>query len=493
MKIETQPLEDHQVKLTVEPDLGPFEQAKKNAARRLSKRTKIPGFRPGKAPYPIVARHIGESTVIEEAVKLLIDDIYFKVIDEAGIEPYGLGVLKEIVSIDPPILEFVIPLKAKVELGDYRSLRLTYELKEVTEEEVEAVITDLRELHSVDEPSEKPVQEGNVVTIRLSGERKQVSEDEDSTFIKERSFLMRIKTKDTDIESSNEWPFTGFSRHLIGLSVGDKKNLVHTFSESTQFESLSGVEVQFHIKMEDVKSSSLPELNDDFAQSAGDYADLNELKSSVHLSLENVARQNYNDKYDEKILNEVINMSSIKYPPQMLEGEIKHLIDHLEKRLAGQNLDIDLYLKTRSMDMEALREETRSIAEDTLQKMLVILELSEAEKIQVDPDELKDETNRTIDKISQTLNEKEARKLSDEDMVSTLTSNIRFDILTKRTQERIRDIARGVFVSDDAPPEVEVGVESEAIPNQESKSEDDDEEEPKDESHVDDESAPRRE
>lgn len=497
MKIETQPLEDHQVKITVEPDLELFELSKKNAARRLSKRSKIPGFRPGKAPYPIVVRHVGETTVIQEAIELLIKDIYPKVIEEADIEPYGPGILDKIVSTDPPIFEFILPLKASVELGDYSSIRFPYELTEISDEEVEAMITNLRERHSVDEPVDRPAQEGDILSIRLSGERMQASEDENATFIEERSFPFRIGTEDIDNDSKKEWPYTGFSRQLIGLSEGDRKTLVHTFSESTLFESLQGIEVQFLIDVEEVKSSTLPALDDEFAQSVGDYADLNDFMSTLRLDLQNEAHRKYHEEYDENILNEVIKISTIKYPPPMLEHEIIHIIENLENRLTERDIDIDLYLKTRSMDMDALQEEAKPFAEKRLQNILVLLELSEAEKIQVDPDELQDAAQRTVETIYQNLPEKDARKISEEDMFSSLLGNFMLDKLTERTQDRMRDIARGLVSPDDTTtPIAETDVRNGAIRSDDSIDQDDVEgenneitPEPNNESHVDDDTA----
>ena len=152
MKIDSMPLEDHEVKLTVEVDPESFESSKRRAARKLSKRAKIPGFRPGKAPYPVIVRHIGESVILEEAVEITIEDIYPKVIEETEIKPYGPGALEGIPEMDPPTFEFIVPLRATVDLGDYHSIRRPYELKKITDEDVEDVINNLREQQAVIEP-----------------------------------------------------------------------------------------------------------------------------------------------------------------------------------------------------------------------------------------------------------------------------------------------------------------------------------------------------
>ncbi len=101
MKVETQELENHQTKITVEVEPAVLEDAKHRAASRLAKRTKIPGFRPGKAPYAMIVRHLGEAAILEEAVEIVVDDVYPKAIDELGIKPYGPGSLEEIKQLDP--------------------------------------------------------------------------------------------------------------------------------------------------------------------------------------------------------------------------------------------------------------------------------------------------------------------------------------------------------------------------------------------------------
>jgi trigger factor len=389
----------------------------------------------------MVLRHVGEGAILEEATEILVNDVYPKAIDEAGIEPYASGSLENIPSLDPPTFEFVIPLKAEVELGDYKAVRLPYEPKETTEEDVERVIADLRERQAVQEPVQRPAQEGDIVYIRLSGERKAVEEGTDPTLVNDRPFPVVIESEDADTE--NEWPFPGFSRLLIGTSPGDEKTFPHTFSDESAYESLRGVEAEFQVVVEDVKSRTLPELNDEFAQSVGEYASLEELRAKIKEDLHNHELEHYNEDYDQQVLDEITQVSTIKYPQQMLEREIDNVIESLKDRLGQQNQDIDLYLKSRQMDMDALREEVKPVAEERLKKTLVLLELSDAEKIQVNPDDLQSETTRTLEAMSRVLPEKEARRLSDRNAVSQLVGNIMMDMMTRQTLERIRAISSG--------------------------------------------------
>ncbi|MFM8320146.1 MAG: trigger factor, partial [Chloroflexota bacterium] len=165
MKIETQIRDDHQAELTVEVELERLEALKTKAAAKIARKIKVPGFRPGKAPYTVVLRQVGEAAVIEEAIELLVDEIYPEVIKEANIQPYGPGNLEAIPSMDPLTFKFIIPLEATVEMGDYQAIRKPYEPKEITDQDVDNVIQDLRDRQAIVEPVERPAQVGDQVTI----------------------------------------------------------------------------------------------------------------------------------------------------------------------------------------------------------------------------------------------------------------------------------------------------------------------------------------
>jgi trigger factor len=276
LKIDSERLEEHQVKLTVEFDDETFEGAKRRAARQIAKRTKIPGFRPGKAPYHIIVRTVGEQAVIERGIEFLIDDQYPKIIEEAEIDPHGPGQLEDVVSFDPLVLEFLVPLAAEVELGDYRSIRIPYELEEIDNDDVDEVLDNLRQSQAIEEPAERPAQEGDRIFLDMSGKRVVLEEGVDEIVIQERQHSVIIQPE--EVEDSIEWPYAGFSREIIDMSAGDEKTFTYTFSEDSNFESLAGVPVEFHVQVDEIKSRTLPEFDDEFAQSIGEFETLTDLR-----------------------------------------------------------------------------------------------------------------------------------------------------------------------------------------------------------------------
>jgi trigger factor len=449
LKIETQYLEDHQAKLTVEVEPDLLEGAKRRAARRIANRVKIPGFRPGKAPYQVIVRQIGDAAILEEALEILVDDIYPKAIEEANIHPYGPGKLEKVNSMTPPILDFVVPLKAEVTPGDYHSIRKSHEPPQVTDEEVIRVLENLRERQALIEPVERPAQEGDLVTILLSAKRQPVDGGNETDLIRERSVpvIIRPHSEGKTSDSSDdvpEWPFVGFSHYLIGLSANDKKTIPYKYPEESQdYQALRGVEAKFHFIVENVKSRTLPELNNEFATTVGEYSDLDSLRNDVRSTLEKQALQDYNETYDEAVLDEAIKLAEFKYPPQMLEREIDDVISNLEDRLKQQNQTIDLYLKSRNLDKDSLRKEATPVAETRLKKSLLLSEIVRAESIEIQENELQTETMNTMNMLARTLPEKDARKLSDENVVRNLAGNVMADMLLQRSREKLRDIASG--------------------------------------------------
>jgi trigger factor len=440
LKIDTQPLEDHQVKLRVEADPAQLDEAKRRAARKIAKNTKIPGFRPGKAPYHIIERNVGEAAILEEAIEILVKDIYPKAIEESGIEPYGPGQLEDIQTEDQVAFEFLIPLRAEVNLGNYKDLREPYQLETVGEEEVESVVEHLRSQQAVLEPVERPAQEGDQVQVIINAEYHD-DEEEKKSLLKDMPFPAIIKPEDKQDE--DEFPFPNFNRQLIGLSAGEEVEFIHTYSENASFEELRGKETTFHVKVENVKSRELPEVDDDFATAQGSFENASDMRTTIHERIEDRKKSEFEQEYGKTLLNKVIEEAEIKFPPQMLEDEMESMIRDMEHRLSHQNMDLDTYLKTRQMDMEALQEEIRPQAEERLKRMLVLMELGRQEDIQVNTEEVQAGTIQTIQNLYENVDPKQIRRQLNQDTIRNITSNVTADLLMRNTMNRLIAIGKG--------------------------------------------------
>ena len=467
MNIQSNPIDNHQVKLTVEIEPERLEEAKRRGARKISGKAKIAGFRPGKAPYNVVVRNYGEAAILEEALDLLVSDIYPTVIEEANIKPYGPGKLDNVVSMDPLVLEFIVPLEAEVDLGEYTAISKPYELPVISEKQVERVLESLRERQAVLEPVERPAQEGDLVSVQLSARRlasgdTATDQPEDDFLIRERTIQVVIKPEaQSDDPEDVEWPFEDFSRRLLSLVAGQSIEFTYSYPEDTQYESLRGTEAEFQLKVEEVKSRTLPELNDDFATSVGEYETMDALMVEVRTGLERQAEQEYNEAYDAEILETAIAQANFKYPPEMLEDQVNDVVHDLTHRLEKQGMDMDLYLKSRSMEMDALKEEAKPAAEARLKRSLFLYELADKENIQVSQEELQQESLSTFNYLASTLPEQEARKLRDEKVYRNLINNIMAEMLSRKATERLREISSGRAVHPEVESELDEPVSTE--------------------------------
>ena len=442
MNIEQQTLENHQVKLTVQIEPSKLEEAKHRAARQISQHKKIPGFRPGKAPYPIILRSIGEEAILEEALDLLVKDLYPKVIEEAKIKPYGPGSLENMPKLDPPTFEFIVPLEPEVVLGDYKKIRIPYKLKPITKKDINKVLDDLRERQVVLEPSDQPSKEGDQVYIKLSIKRINPTEGEVPNLVNDRR--MPVVISSAKVENKSEWPFPGFSLKLLGITKGEEKAFSYTYPEDSDFKELRGKETEVQVYVEEIKKRILPELTDEFAQSVGEqYENIAGLNDDIRKTLGKQAKEDYDNNYNDKIMLEMLKNTVINYPPQMLDREIDLYLQQLENRLAQQKLDMDTYLKMRKIDAAALRTETKPLAEERLKRTLVLLEIAKAENIHVENSELESESTRTLEELGRMMPPDKARKTLTNEFVRGMIGNIGADLLVQHTWSYLQSVARG--------------------------------------------------
>jgi trigger factor len=294
---------------------------------------------------------------------------------------------------------------------------------------------------AVEEKVDRAVEEGDRVHMRLSAMRQ--SEEGDSLpLISERNHNLVIASKNE--ENRSEWPFSGFSRELIGMVKGEHKTLLYTFPQDSDYESLRGITASFEVEIEDVLSRTLPEPNDEFAQSVGEYENFSALLTDVRETLNRQATQNYNSEYDEQVVSTIISQSTVKYPPQMLEDETNEVIHQMGHRLENQGLDLETYKKTRGIDDQGLHDEAKPVAESRIKRSLVLYKIATEEDIQVGQNELQAETERTLEAMGSYMDREQLRKLTaDQNYMPNLVGNIMAEMRVEKTLDKLRSIAKG--------------------------------------------------
>ncbi len=434
MKIETIPQEDHQVKIEAEFEVELFDSFKRRAARKIANKAKIPGFRPGKAPYDVILRMFGEGAINEEAIELLIDEQYAKVLDETSVTPSGPGSLQEIISMDPPKLSFLVPLKPEVELGDYKSIELEYSPEPVMDEEINEFITRLQKNYATAEPAERPIEKGDVVYFKLTG-----FENEEA--ILEETPVQLVIGED---DKKDNWPYEGFSNELIGMNEGDSKDIEYSFTEDAEDERFKGKTVKFVTNIQSVKTLTLPELDDEFANSLGQFENFAELEQAVREQHEINKKQEYDDKYYSDLIEKYAEISTVKFPPFMVEEEIEHMLKSLERDLKQQNLDFDTYLKLLSTDKEKyIEENVRPAAINRVKSTLIIEKVAQEEKVEVAKEDIDEIINDTVQMLQNIPDQKGKKAKLNDEMVNNVAYNAISRLYNQRTLERMKALASG--------------------------------------------------
>lgn len=439
MKIEKTIRDDHQAALTVEVSAERFEKAKQKAARKLSQKVKIPGFRPGKAPYDVIRAYIGEPAIVEEAVEILVDEIYPEVLKEADIEPAAAGALEKIENLDPPRFVFTVPLRPEVDLGDYKSIRLDYAFEEPGDEKVEESIEELRRMFARTETVDRPIEDGDYVLAAVK-----IFTEESEEPVESRESIAFVAHKEAT--NDDEWPFKGFSAEVIGMTVGESKTITHTFAEEAAVESLRGKEARIEVEIKSIRALNIPELDDEFAKMAG-AENLESLRQAVRENVRNQAKAEYEDKYYQDLFETIKAGATIKYPPQLVENEIENVLHELEHRLEAQGLNLDLYLRSQDKTKESfIEEEVRPAAIARVERGLILDEVARREAIDLQEDEVEAEFQNLLSEMQyngQVDFSKLRTKRQQKEFAEFVTFEAVNRLMTRRTLERLKTIATG--------------------------------------------------
>jgi trigger factor len=444
LKIETQVLEDHQMKVIAEFETSALEKYKHQAARKIANKSKIPGFRPGKAPYDVILRIYGEEALSDEAVELMVEDIYPQMLTEAKIEPAAPGSLQDIDKGDPLKFTFVVPLEPTVDMAGYKDIRKKYTLKPVATKEVDEFIDRLKRNYATAEPVERAAKVGDLVYIKLDAEILNPGEDDKPELLKDSP--MQVVIGETD-PNGNDFPYEGFGDNLVKLKAGGTKKVKYTYPADSRYEKLRGMDVEFSVLVESVKELKLPEFDDAFAQTVGEFESVDKLRESIHDQLESRARDEYESTWFEELIDQIVAQSVIKFPPQVVEHEMEHVVETVQEDLTRQKMELDTYLKTIKKEKDAwLEEDIKPVARKRLERSLVMEEIAKLEKIQVKNEDLQEEVSNMIHEMQMQGNvdfKKLEKQLKNERIANNMAMQAASRLINRKTLDRMKEIATG--------------------------------------------------
>lgn len=459
MKTEKTYTDDHQVKLSTELEAELVEQFKRRAARKIAQSTRIPGFRPGKAPYNMVISYVGEDRIFQEAIDLLVEDVYPKILDAEEIKPWGPGSFDNIASEDPLVLEFTVPLDPEVELKGVDELNKEYELKPVSDSEVEEFVMSMRRNYANIVPLETPAAEGNVVYMTVEASDKNAEPGKDPVIVKSSPQQTLIPTVEESREK--EWPFEGFAREFIGKQAGGTFTLEHQYPLDHDSEEFAGKSVVFNINLQSVKALELPELDDEFLKNTGGFTTSDELYAGVREHLESKNKEEYDDAYYLDLVDRLRQSSVIKYPPQMLKEEEKEVLHRIEHDLEHRNLNLDLYLKLRKLDRDQFnKEEVEPTAKNRIERSLVMDAITKKYDIKISNEELEREVSAVVNNLITSGEFAEAQKsLGSKKFSESVSMQAANQALENSIRRKLRDLADPEDIIEIKAPE---GVDSPA-------------------------------
>lgn len=442
MKLETTPRDDHQVNVTAEFENSDLEAYMHKAARKIAERSKIPGFRPGKAPYPVVLRMYGEEAVREQAIEILVDDKYPQILDEAKIEASGSGKLDDILSTDPPKFSFTIPLAPVITLGDLQSVKQDYEEPVITDIQVDEAVKRVLSSYATPTDADRAAKEGDLVSMDLSASYVKPPEGEDKEFIAKTPHQAIIGENDMRKET---WPFEDFSKNVIGMKAGETKTFTHAYPKDDPVEKLQGQKLEFTVELKTVQELVLPELNEEFVMKIGQFQTVDDFKAYLRRRLEADAKSEYDSKYFDDLLDKMVALSSFKYAPHMLDEEIHSTQHSLQDTLAQQQMDLDTYLKVRKLTMDELVEkELKPVAVKRLERSLLVTEISKREKLELSDEELESSFNQTVNEISMSYDQKQIRKnFSNQQFSQAVAFEAANRAMNRKVLEYLRNLASG--------------------------------------------------
>jgi trigger factor len=372
--------------LSVRVELPPerLDAAIGEAVRHLSQRTKIPGFRPGKAPRGVLEAVLGKDAVIEEAMDHLVQRAY----RDAMVEKEILPLTQAEVNVEqgeegkPVIFTANVQVRPEVTLGDYKGFNFKPEIETIDDAKVQKVIDELRDQNaSLGPVIERGAKNGDFAVIGYSGSRDGTPFEGGST---DRMPLI----------IGEERLIPGFETHLVGLKPGESTSFDIDFPADYPEESLAGQRARFEVELKELREKIVPPEDDDFAKSLGQFEDLAGLRTEIKARLERNALDRARHEFADKIIEYATANATLELPDVLVDQEVEIMHDELRGSLARQGIDEAAYLKVSGKTESDLHAEFHPRAEKRVKVLLVLTKVAEAEGLEVPDRDLDEEVRK---------------------------------------------------------------------------------------------------
>ena len=372
MNVTATPAPKSSVLLEVELPPERLDRAVDEAVRHLSRRTRVAGFRPGKAPRAVIERIVGAEAIMEEAVDHLVSDAYREAVVGQSILPLTNPEVEVVQAVQgkPVIFKATVQVRPEVVLGDYRNFNFRPEIETIDDAKVEAVVAELRDQNATLTPAERPAQKGDYAIIAYRG-------------TKDGAPFAGGTTERMPLIIGDERLIPGFEEHLVGLSSGDTTDFDVTFPADYADENLAGQPAHFEVDLRELRAKVLPDADDEFARSMGDYPTLDALRGEILQRLGRSALDKARHEFSDRIIDYAVANATLELPDILIDQEVEVMHDEFRTTIARQGIAEDAYLKVMKQTEADLHADFRPRAEKRVKVLLVLSKIAEAEGVVV--------------------------------------------------------------------------------------------------------------
>ncbi|MBR4344450.1 MAG: trigger factor [Lachnospiraceae bacterium] len=425
MNVKTEDLGKNSFKITVEIDADVFAKAYQQAYQKNKNKIQIQGFRKGKAPLALIEKVYGPEVFYEDAADAVINDTYAQAADESGLDIVSRPEvdIEQVEKGKNLIYTAKVAVKPEVKLGTYKGVEVEKQTVEVEDSEVDAEIDKLREQNARNITVEdRPVADGDIIKLDYEGSVDGVP-------------FEGGKAEDAELVIGSHTFIDNFEEQLIGMNIGDEKEINVTFPEEYHAENLKGKPAVFKCKINAITRKELPDADDEFAQEVSEFDTLAEYKDDIKKNLLANKQKEADGAKENAAIEKIIETSEMEVPDAMVETEARNMAENFAQRVQGQGMPFEQYLKYTGMNPQQFVAQMKPQALKRIQARLVLEAIVKEENIEVTPEE--------IDKEFTTLAEqyKMEKDKVREMIVGKELENFKMDIAVGKAADLVREQA----------------------------------------------------
>ena len=390
VKIEIEKQKENEVKLKIETDKSEVNSNLDKVYSDVSYQIKIPGFRKGRVPKNILDLHLGKEYFYDKTAEKLIPESYLEAINKNNIKPINQPEIKVIqIEADKPLIfEATVQVRPEVKLGAFDKISIQKEDIKLTNTDLNNEIKRIQENYAkLKIVTDRKVKEGDFLVV-------------DSIGHIEGKVAEGSKVEKQMIQIGKNAP-PEFNQQLIGCSAGDEKEIKILIPQDIQDKKIAGKEIIHKVKIIEIKEKELPELNEEFVKTVGNYESLDDFKKDIKSKLEKQLEALNKNNYENKLLEKVTDICEVKVPEILIEREVEYMMKSLEDDLKYKDLSLQDYYQSIKTDEEKVKKEYRIVAEKRIKQELVLDQIGQVENIQVSEQEVKDKIEEIAKEMKQ--------------------------------------------------------------------------------------------